>query len=405
MKENFEIAMNVFIFGYDILLFRMFDTIRNTISQFQDHEWIILIVVVAVFLIRLLYLILFTGKILFAKNNVAGEPQALSLILTFRNEEDNLGKNLPAVLNIGQGNFEVIAVDDFSTDNSMIVLGALKERYERLRYSSISQETWFSVKMAQNIALKAAKNRWVMVIPPSVCEYSDHWISAVSSSVTEKSDIVVNYSNVKHDGSFYNRLYRAELFSQQLRSFGFILNGLPYVVSEDNVAFRKDRYFLTGGYREKVKESYANLELLINSFIKKKNTRLVFSPDTVVLRNEVINKINFYDLLKKEIQIRKYLPFLRRIFITLDEFTGCLFLPVAVILYIFMPDLWVPLVTVLGLTVFFKMFIIKKALSRLKERKLFLTSLIYGLFFPCYKLGYRFYYNYYSRRKKWKSKR
>jgi len=383
----------------------MFDTIRDALSQLQNHEWLILIVFGGIFLARLLYFILFTGKILFAKNNIHGEPHALSLILTFRNEEQNLWKNLPAVLNIRKGNFEVVAVDDFSLDNSMIVLGALKERYERLRYSSINQETWFSVKMAQNIALKAAKNRWVMVIPPSVCEYSDRWISTISSSVTEKSDIVVNYSNVKHDGSFYNRLYRAEFFSQQLRSFGFILNGLPYVVSEDNIAFKKDMYFLTGGYREKVKESYANLELLINSFIKKKNTRLVFSPDTVVLRNEVIKKINFFDLLKKEIQIRKYLPFLKGIFISLEEFTGCLFLPVAVILYIFIPDLWIPLVVVLGLTVFFKMFIIKKVLSRLKERKLFLTSLIYGLFFPCYKLIYRYYYNYHIRRKKWKSKR
>jgi glycosyltransferase involved in cell wall biosynthesis len=382
----------------------MFDTIRDFLSQLQNHEWLVLIVFGVIFMTRLLYLI-FTGEILFVRNNVKGEPQALSFILTFRNEEQNLRKNLPAVLNIDEDNFEVVAVDDLSTDNSMIVLGALKERYKRLRYSSLSQETWFSVKMAQNIALKAAKNRWVMVIPPSICEYSDSWISTVSSSVTEKSDVVVNYSNVKHDGTFYNLLYRIEFFSQQFRSFGLILNGFPYIVSEDNIAFRKDRYFLSGGYREKVKESYANLELIVNSFIKKKNVSLVLSPKTIILRNEVISRINFYDLLKKEIQIRKYLPFSRRIIITLEEYTGCLFLPVAVISFIFLPELWVLLLAILGLTAILKMFIIKKALSRLKEHKLFLTSLIYGVFFSCYKLFFRFYYNYYRRRKKWKSKR
>ena len=329
----------------------------------------------------------------------------LSLIMTFRNEEENLQANLPVILNIPNQKFELIVVDDFSMDNSLIVLGALKDKYEHLKYSSLSQETWFSVKMAQNIALKAAYYDWVMVVPPSVRKFSSTWLSSIISAINENAEVVVNYSNVAHTGKFYNLLYRAELFFQQLRSFGFIMNGLPYIVSEDNVAFKKNNYFLTGGYRNKVKESYANLELLVNSFIKKKKVRLIFGAGTAVLRSEPVTRLNFYDLLKKEVQIRKYLPLSRRIFISLEEFTRFALVPSAVIVFIFIPVLLLPLALLLSIISLLTMVIIKKAINRLNEHKLFLSSLIYALILPYFKLVYRFYFNRYSRKKKWKGKK
>jgi glycosyltransferase involved in cell wall biosynthesis len=381
------------------------DTIRNIILNLQLYELISAGIFAILFFLRLLYLIFFTGKVILKRKNVNTASYPLSLIMTFRNDEENLEKNLPPLLETDQGEFEVIAVDDFSMDSSIIVLGALKEKYGRLKYSSLNQETWFSVKMAQNIAMKAAKYDCVMVIPSSLNEFSKHWPASVSSFFDEKTDVVVSYSNVSHDGKFYNLIYRTEFFMQQLKSAGYILNGLPYVVAEDNTAFKKDRYFLTGGYRTKIRESYANLELIINSFIKKKHTKVVFTADTAILRKEPISRLNFHDLLRKEIQIRKYLPFWRRLFLKMEEYAECLLLPFALIMFLFIPDLWVIPAALIIMLCFLKMFIIKKALSRLKESKLFLTSLMYGLFFPCYKLAYRFYYNHNRRRKKWKSKK
>ena len=139
--------------------------------------------------------------------------------------------SLPPLLSISDAEYELIAVDDFSSDNSLTILGALREKFGRLRFSALSQETWYSVKMAQNVAIKAAKFSRVMLIPPSLSKFQPQWLSEISSKTGSDKDVVVSYSNIQHDGTFFNLLYRIEFFLQQIRSFGFIINGLPYILS------------------------------------------------------------------------------------------------------------------------------------------------------------------------------
>jgi len=383
----------------------MADNIVNSFMSLQTHEWVILLIFSLLFFLRTIYLIFFTGRVLFIKNNNSDSKEPLSLIMALRNEEAALSVGLPFLLNISDAEYELIAVDDFSSDNSLTILGALKEKYERLRFSALSQETWYSVKMAQNVAIKATKFSRVMLIPPALSKFQPQWLSEISSKAGSEKEVVISYSNIQHDGTFFNLLYRIEFFLQQIRSFGFIINGLPYIISEENVAFKKDRYFAAGGYRNKVNELYANLELIINSFIKKRHTEIIFSGNTAVYKEEKVTSRNYFDLLKKEIRIRRYLPLSRKITLSLEEISGCSFIPFAVVLLLVVPGLWPVTAGMLLIPAIIRMVIIKKAISHLHESKLLLSSLIYALLLPCFKLTYRFCYNHNSRRKGWKSRK
>ena len=383
----------------------MLKSIQTAIEQLQTPEWAVLYVFCTICIFRIFYQVCFTGRVFRKKPEFDGGVLPLSLILTLRNEEDNIRKYLPTVLEAKKSGFELIAVDDFSADNSMALLGSLKEKYSHLKISALNQETWHSVKMAQNIAIKAARYDWVMVIPPSICKFDPEWLQVISSYMNNDVDVIVNYSNVHHTGSFFNMLYRVENFFQQIKSAGYIVVGLPFVVSEENIAFRKIKYYDSGGYRHKVGEPYANLELLINTFIRKKSTRILFSGKTKILRDEVIDASEFFDLLKKEIRIRKHLKKSKKIMPAIEEFTECIFLPFMAGIYFLIPPLLPVLLFLLFLIILTKLFIIKKAIKRLNESKLLLSSLTYALFMPCLKLGYRFYYNHYILKKRCKSKR
>lgn len=379
----------------------MLKSIQEAIQQLNTIEWLALCFFCIIFLFRMIYLLVFTGRVFFLKKHAVrynkGKP--ISLILTLRNEEENIEAYLPPLLNISNVDYEVVAVDDFSSDNSMSILGAIKNKYPNLKISCLNQETWYSVKMAQNLAIKASGYDWVMVIPPTLCQFKQDWLKAVTSSVNLNQDVVVSYSNVKPAGTFFNNLYRTENFFQQVKSAGFILNRLPFIISEENVAFRKDKYFAEGGYRHKVSEPYANLELLINNFIKTKNTSILYTEETSVFRDETISKSLFFDLLKKEIRIRRHLRLSRKIFLFTEEFTESLFLPATLILIFLIPPL-LPILSILfTVIILIRIFIIKKAIRRLNERKLFLSSLIYALLLPYFKLGYRFYYNQHTHKK------
>lgn len=383
------------------------------IQIFQDFynglallELVLLAIFGVLFLTRSLYLFLFTGRVLFKKNiknnDIGGKP--LSLILAVRNEEDNLKNNLPKILSLDSVDFEMVVVDDFSQDNSYLVLGLLKDRYKRLIISILNQETKFSVKLAQNIAIKASKNQWVLNIPVSLSEVADEWLDNISGATDEEKNVIIGYSTVTRSKGFFNSLIRIENYFLHLKSTGYILNRIPFVYSDENVAFKKEKYFEIGGYRQKVTEFYANLELIINSFIKKKTTTVLFNKESSIRKAEIVKRVDYFELLKKSIRIESHLSVSKRVILFLDELGELLFLPTAVFVIVLLPELWIVFASLLGFIFAIYLFIIKITQNRLNERKIFIPSLMYSLLIPYFKMFYRWYFKRQSKKNRWKNK-
>lgn len=305
----------------------MIESLLAAFARLQVYEWVIIDTFLVIYLLKIIYLFLFTGRVLFLKEPERVGYSPVSLLLAFRNEDLNLKKNLPPLFALVKPDSEIVAVDDFSQDNSLSVLGVLKANYKNLRISSLPQETRYSEKMARNIALKAARNEWVAVIPPGISFTGEKWAKFVSSQTGEAKNVVVNYSNIISTGKFFNCLYRSESFFQQLKSCGFILNGLPYINFEENVAFRKSMYFEAGGFGQKVKEPFANLELVINTFIKKSSVEINFTHQTAIRKEMTVKRRHFAELLIKERRIRTYLPLGIRLVIWLEKIFTLAFLP------------------------------------------------------------------------------
>lgn len=384
----------------------MIQTYQEILSGFSLFEIIPLIAFFIVFFSRILYLILFTARILLLKNLKTGTEVSnpVSLILTVRNEETCLKKNLPNILSLNNSDYEVIVVDDYSQDNSFLVLGSLKKEFKQLKISTLNEETRYSMKLAQNIAIKAAVNEWVLSIPVTLENAGNEWLSAIEKELTENKSVVVSYSGIEPSSQFCNRLFRIENFRSYVKSAGFILNGLPFVYSDENVAFRKKEYFGIGGYGQKIKDPFANLELLINSFIRKKTTTVLFSTDTSIRKSTTVQWSDYLDLLKKNFRIEKHLSVWKRTILVFDEGTQILFLPLAISVIILLPELWIFLLSLLFAKFVSHLFIIKIMLKRLNEAKIFISSLLYDSFIAYFKFFYRWYFNRRNRKNRWRSK-
>ena len=76
------------------------------------------IFLVVSFLIQCFYLFYFSARVAFLKENKSVKKKGISVIICARNENENLKKNLPLVLNQKYEDFEVIVVNDRSWDNS-----------------------------------------------------------------------------------------------------------------------------------------------------------------------------------------------------------------------------------------------------------------------------------------------
>lgn len=378
------------------------ESVQNAIFRGHPADWAVLLLFLLLFISYTIYLLVFILRVTLYKNPEVGNENSLSLLITFRNEEMKLKDNLTSLLSNGHNGYEVVAVDNCSQDDSLFVLNTFKNEHPNLRVSSLKQYTFHSGKMAQNIALKAASYDWVTVIPPSVNLAGKEWLHEFSSRLNLDNQILVGYSNVVPGSSFFNLLFRCELFFQQLKSFGFILNGFPFVLSQENVAFNKQQYFNEGGYRGKINEPFGNLELVINSFIHKAPVSLVLTREATIHRKEDITWKDYVELLKKEVNIRKFLPSGIRTLLMFYEWVFLLFNPFAVLAIARIPVVWPIVTSMVMCLVFCYLLIIKKLLFRLQEFKLFLPSFLMALMLPYLKMVFRILYFRYGRKKEWK---
>ncbi len=383
----------------------MGQSLLTTFSELTLSNWILISLFLLLFLANLLVLILFYGRL--ALLRVSGEERLnpISLMMAIRNEEDNLKDYLPGLLKMGDEAYELVVIDDFSHDNSLLVLGALKREYSRLRFSALNQETRYSEKIARNIALKAASFEWVMMIPSTTVKSGAKRPGQYTYQSNPDISVAVGYSNVLSDKSFYNILYRIDSLFQQLRSFGSIISGMPYVAMEENVAFKKGSYFETGGFREKIAEPYVHLELIINLFIRKKSTQLLLSEESALYRKEQITRDGFLELQKKEVRLRSSLPAFKRWILGIIGWNYLLFPPMVGVVIAGIPALWPFMLALVVLFASGYALIMKKILHRLGEDKLFLPSLLLALILPYYKKVYQTGYYYHHRRRRWKEKK
>lgn len=384
----------------------MIDSILNKFSDLKNWELILISVFSFFFFIRFLYLFVFTGRLVFTKKAKAGTGNGgnISLLVVFRNEENNLTKNISKILEKESNDFEVVAVDDFSQDRSLTILGVMRTKHKKLKVSSLNQETRYSTKMALNLALKAATNDWVLHLPVTTSEFTEHWPESVTAGAEDKNQAIISYSNVLKNKGTYNLLYRTENYFQFLKSVSYTCNRLAFVYNDENVAFRKEKYFELGGFGKHINEPYANLELIINSFIRKKNSLIFFDHQHSIRKDEKITSSVFHELLNRSFRIEKKLSFGKKAMLFLDRVSGMLYPLVIALSAILIPVLWPVFALIVFIHFITYLVFLKVTQSRLKENGIFFFSIFYDSVMPWLKIVYRWYFGQRSRKMLWRSK-
>ncbi|MDX8340851.1 glycosyltransferase [Draconibacterium sp. IB214405] len=384
----------------------MIQELTDSFSALTVFQVTVLAIALLLWLLRFLYLLLFPLRVVSNKNKAEENDKntSLSILLTVRNEENNIRETFPSLLTVEGADYEVVAVDDFSQDNTLSVLGLLKQRYEKLKISSLSQETRHSEKLSQNIALKLASKEWALIYPINAQKVSEEWLAEMCKSSDDTTSVKVGYVTVLRAKSWFNKLYRVENFFQQVKSASFILNGAAFVYNEENVAFKRTEYFNHGGYGVKVNEPFANLELVLNDIITKKNSEFNFSDKSVVEKQFSVGQSDFTNLIRKSIRIEKYLSNRKKFLLEIDRLTE-IFYPLFVVFSLFVAlTIWPVILTFILLKLLVFMVIIKILQNRLNEHKLFITSLVFSFIRPFYRLIFKWRFNRTSRNYKWKNK-
>ena len=185
------------------------------------------------------------------------ELPPLSVILCARNEADNLRKVLPAILEQDYPQFEVIVINDASTDETEDVLGFMEEKYPHLYHSNTPDSARYisHKKLALTLGIKASKYDWLVFTETNCIPASKDWLKLMARNFTSQTQVVLGYSGYDRTKGWLHKRVAFDTLFQSLRYLGLALAGKPYMGIGRNLAYRKELFFKQKGF-----SSYLNLQ-------------------------------------------------------------------------------------------------------------------------------------------------
>lgn len=209
-------------------------------------------------------------------------PTPVSVVICARNEAKNLLKNLKVILIQQHPQFEVIVVNDQSTDNTLDVLVDFYMRNKNLKIINVANEEKKDLAGKKYALLKgidAAVYEHVVVTDADCRPSSTLWLAKLASCFGPNTNFVLGHAPFYKQSGFLNKLARYENYMTALQSFGWALNGVPYMGIGRNMAFRKSVIKGFDGFQKHPTLPTGDDDLLVNAKAGFNSTEVCIDKD------------------------------------------------------------------------------------------------------------------------------
>ena len=239
---------------------------------------------IAVIAIQIFYYLFVFSKFAFAKSKpVSPKRIPISVIVCAKNEAENTKKFVPLLAEQDYPDFEIILIDDASSDDTLEIFEEFEKQYPNIRLVKVqnNEAFWGNKKFALTLGIKAAKKEYLLFTDADCYPTSKDWIKEMSSQFTMQKTIVLGYGAYnKIPKSFLNKIIRFETMLTAVQYFSWAKMGHPYMGVGRNLAYKKEEFFNVNGFIDHMKVRSGDDDLFINQAAKGKNTTICFSKDS-----------------------------------------------------------------------------------------------------------------------------
>ncbi len=258
--------------------------------SFSTLEWIILSTLLAAFVYQIYFYTRYIQGVLRYKRKIKKnkitfqqELQPVSVIICAKNEAENLRKYLPFILQQDYPDYEVIVINDGSTDETDILLRDLSSDNARLRttFVPVGANNISTKKLGLTLGIKASKFDILLFTDADCMPEDKTWINRMMRNFNNETAFVLGYGAYFHKKGFLNRLITYDTLFNGLQYMGMALAHKPYMGIGRNLAYRKDVFFKQKGFADNLKLNSGDDDLMVNHAATAKNTRVEIAPDSL----------------------------------------------------------------------------------------------------------------------------
>ncbi|MFZ4671062.1 MAG: glycosyltransferase [Flavobacterium sp.] len=326
---------------------------------------------IVVVVIQFLYYIVIFGKFSFAKPQIATPKRIpISIIVCAKNEEENVKKFIPLLLEQNYPEFEIILIDDASSDETLEIFEEFEKQNSNVKLVKVenNEAFWGNKKFALTLGIKAAKHEYLLFTDADCFPTSKDWIKNMSSQFTAKKTIVLGYGAYEKIGnSFLNKLIRFETLITATQYFSWAKIGKPYMGVGRNMAYKREEFFKVRGFMDHMKIRSGDDDLFINQAANKDNTTICYLPDSFTYSTPKTTFKEWFAQKRRHVSTAKHYKNFDRNQLSIFYLTQLLFLLLPIVLLFFQFQ-WIAVLSIIIFRYIFAWIAVGFAAGKLKEK-------------------------------------
>ena len=321
--------------------------------------------------IQLFYYLIVFGKFAFVKTQKSTPKRIpISVIVCAKNEEENVVNFIPLLAEQDYPDYEIILIDDASSDGTLEIFEAFEKQYPNIRLVKVenNEAFWGNKKFALTLGIKAAKKEYLLFTDADCYPNSKDWIKEMSSQFTTEKTIVLGYGAYeKIAGSFLNKLIRFETMLTAVQYFSWAKIGQPYMGVGRNLAYKKEEFFNVNGFIEHMKIRSGDDDLFINEAAKAKNTTICYSPESFTYSKPKTSFKEWFIQKRRHIATATFYKPFDRMQLSIFYISQVLFLVLPIVLLAFQFQ-WIVVLSLIGFRYLFAWITLGFSAGKLKEK-------------------------------------
>ena len=257
--------------------------------------------------VQLLYFLLYAVVIGKHKRKVHKSDIPVSVVVCARNELFNLKSNLPFLLSQDYENYEVIVVNDRSTDGTYEYLYDLKHQHANFKLVQVDTvpDHINSKKYAITLGIKAAKYKKLLFTDADCIPNSSLWVQEMAS----QKSFVLGVSLYQKRKGLLNLFVRFETYLTAMQYIGNALLGKPYMGVGRNLGYDKNIFIDNKGFNHLQGIVGGDDDLFVNQYIARKNHEIVIGKNALVYSIPKTTVSSFFIQKIRHMWVGKYYKF------------------------------------------------------------------------------------------------
>ena len=289
---------------------------------------VIVICLAVVLAIQIIYYFCVYGKLIFNKKkkqteDTASQTEALppvSVVIAAKNEEYHLKDKLVFFLEQDYPEFEVIVVNDASTDECEYVLKAFSKLYPCLKVVNIVENVnkFRGRKFPISLGIKSAKYDHIVLAGPDCVPSGFEWLENFARNLSEKKEVVLGFCTYTKQKGLFKFLLQYDNLTTAMNYMGLALSGHPYRGDGRNIAFKKDLFFKVGGFTKHYNLPLGEDDIFIRNVSTASNTTVSLTPESFLSsdakhtykewKRQKIDRLSTYKYYKPSIKFLLSIP-------------------------------------------------------------------------------------------------